>query len=150
MKDILVTYDTAKLAYQHGFDESTPDSYIIFGKADRSLMENPVLLGCEDDLNEIIMEKQLHPYHDVCCPTQALLREWLRMEHFIHIIIIPYGFKNFGKDFVNPDDTYSYGVYDNTKYISSGTDLRSYEDALEVALRDGLRLVTEENHKIID
>ena len=133
MKDILVSYSTAKLAYEKGFDESTPDDYIIFGKADRSLMEEPVLLGCEDDFDELINEKKLYPYHDVNCPTQSLLQAWLRDAHGIDLW------------FGMLDEPNKYHVEDiiQDNLIIGGVNegSKTYEEALELGLIEALNLL---------
>ncbi len=131
--EILITKETAIVANEVGFNHPTTKTYMdlgMHGIPSYRLVDN----------NEGKLK----------APSQAVLREWLRMEHFIHIIVIPYGFREFGQDFVNHDDTYTFGVYDNTEYIIDGVDFQSYEDALEIALREALKLVTEENHKIVD
>ena len=129
-----ITYTTAKLAKEHGFELQYCDA--LYNGVEITEM------SCDSDF---VKDRDWY-----LASSQTVLREWLRMEHFIHIIIIPYGFKNFGKDFVNADDTYSYGVYDNTEWISDGVDFETYEDALEIALREAIELVTEENYKIIN
>ena len=131
--EILITKETAILANEKGFNHPTTKTYMDLG-----MHGIPSYRLVDYDSGKLK------------APSQSVLREWLRMEHFIHIIIIPYGFKDFGMDMVNPDDTYSCGVYDNTEYVTDHSDFESYEDALEIALRDGLKLVTEENNKIIN
>ena len=128
-----ITYITAMLAKEHGFTLKYCDA--IFNKSE--LVE----MSCDSDF---VKDRDWY-----LAPSQTVLREWLRMEHFIHIIIIPYGFMG-GEDLINHDNTFSYFIYDNDKYITDGVDFLTYEDALEIALREALKLVTEENHKIIN
>ena len=138
MKDTLITFETAKLAKEHGFDFPVKNAYW------RNIENNYVEVDNLDDFPNSVMEG-----HNYSRPSQTVLRKWLRMEHFIHIIIIPYGFMG-GEDLINHDNTFSYFIYDNDKYITDGVDFLTYEDALEIALREALKLVTEENHKIIN
>lgn len=129
-----ITYITAMLAKEHGFELSYCDA--LYNKT---------------ELVEMSCDSNFVKNKDWClASSQTVLREWLRMEHFIHIVVMPYGFVGLGEDFVNHDDTFSYGIYDNTEYSSDGVDFQTYEDALEIALREALKLVTEENHKIVE
>lgn len=129
-----ITYETAKLAKEHGFKLKYCDT-LYNG---REITE----MSCDSNF---VKDRDWY-----LAPSQTVLREWLRMDHFIHIVVVPYGFMGGGEDLINHDDSYSYFVYDNTDYITDGVDFQTYEDALELALREAIKLVTEENHKIVE
>jgi hypothetical protein len=131
--EILITKETAIVANEVGFNHPTTKTYMDLGM--HGIPSYRLVDNNEGELK---------------APSQSVLNEWLRMEHFIYVIVTPYGFKGHGMDMVDHDDTYTYGVYNNTEFVTDGTDFMSYEDALEIGLREGLRLVTEENHKIIN
>jgi hypothetical protein len=139
LKNTLITFETAKLAKEQGFD--FPVKNVFF----RNIEHNYVEVDNMGDFPNSEMAE-----YNYSRPSQTILQEWLRMEHFIHIIVVPYGFIGTGgEDLINSDGTYSYFIYDNTEYINDAVDFQTYEDALEIALRDALKLVTEENNKIV-
>ncbi len=120
MKDIFITFETAKLAKQKGFDEF-----------------------CDYHLNKEGMRFQTmtgstkNSQWDNCTtqPTQSLLQRWLREVHQIDIIVLP-KLKDLGK---------FYGGYiDNDIQMihkSYGSNFKTYEDALEYALQTALNQI---------
>ena len=131
--EILITKETAIVANEKGFNHPTTKTYMDLGM--HGIPSYRLVDNNEGELK---------------APSQSVLREWLRMDHFIHIVVVPYGFIGGQEDLKGNDSTYSYYVYDNTEWKFDGVDFQTYEDALEIALRNAIELVTEENHKIIN
>ena len=121
-----ISFETAKLAAEKGYDEDCDSAYDIHGNI--IYIDNYVL--------GIIPE--------YCCPApyQEELQEWLREEKGIHICIdVHYVDKEEG-----PYPGYFYQLY----YTSRGTALScqrkdnqrsSYEETLEIALTDALNKI---------
>lgn len=116
MEDQLITFETAKLAKEKGFDE-------------------PCIYMYNDD-KEVISTKigmNFHPnyYGTISCPTQSLLQRWLREIHKlnIEIRIVQGGTWTFHV----LTDTYK-SIYSNNNYIN-------YEEALETSLQEALKLI---------
>lgn len=118
MVDKLISLETAKLAKEKGFDELCAHTY-----ADDNFVTN---------------------YKWLSAPTQSLLQKWLREKYYIHIYVVPYG------------DTVSW-ILANIGYTNRKTDeyrlislikdkydkikFKSYEEAVEIALQEALKLI---------
>lgn len=117
MEDKLVEFDTAKLAKEKGFDWKVSLHYESNG--------NRFINKVECNFNNVEL---------ICsAPTQSLLQKWLRKEHKIEVVV----FKNkngysFEFDYA---DKFEIGKLSN--YIAYQT----YEEALEIALQEGLKLI---------
>ena len=114
MKEELITFKTAKLAQQKGFNVTCLNRYTYAGK----LTEGMVF----DD-------------KDVFAPTQALLQKWLRDFHDILVMVeTRYDFycRIYSQNFNNKN-------YNKFPIITS--DLKSYEEALEEGLQQALKLI---------
>lgn len=112
--DKLISFETAILAKEKGFNEVCLNNYALDGN---SYDRKPVGLSA---------------------PTQSLLQDWLREKHNIYIVILPtinmcWAFKiiNIGNENIELPpydgvDAYDYSVY---------------EEALEAGLFEGLKLI---------
>jgi hypothetical protein len=132
MKEQIVSFETAKLAKEKGFDvpimQMLQVYHITTGKIDMYLTSNRV-----SNWND-------NKYVEICsAPTQSLLQKWLREVHNIHIIV-----------FLNSEKQYFSDVYQNFQLpvdseelhsLLSGRVYKSYEDALEAALQEALNLI---------
>ena len=135
MKEQLISFDTAKLAKEIGFDIPCLQAYRVWRENVRKSDSNP--------LEEIQTEWEGHNYFVVrefyqskehtLAPTQSLLQKWLRKIH--KISVLPY----------QPDCTKKYHGcsikwFDNVyrEQICSGKD---YEEALEKGLQEALKLI---------
>jgi len=118
MKDELVSFETAKLAKEKGFDIYQPYRY--------------------DD------EKRIYHGRDqtfnINAPTQSLLQKWLREVHNIHIQV----------HFINNSYLLKIKYFEkesivdfNIKNYRYKTRYKTYEEALEVALLEALKLIKE-------
>lgn len=138
MREELVSFQTAKLAKEKGFNLKTHD-YFSKDKYEKELSEK---IGFDDEYwgNNYLYDwntngEPFKPFNKECysAPTQTLLQRWLREVHDIDINIEPvatgYGFyihKN--GDYIHNAE--SYGVYRNT-----------YEKILEIGLQEALKLI---------
>ena len=83
MEDTRVTFETAKLAKEKGFDALCYDAF--------NSMENLYSNGwCEylyDNKVEIPFRSGVLESQDILAPTQSLLTKWLREEHNIIVLV---------------------------------------------------------------
>ena len=134
MKEQLVSFETAKLAREKGFNVPCLQAYRIWRGNLRKYDANP--------LEEI--QAELEPYtqyplpeivyftqskEHTLAPTQSLLQKWLREEHNIIISIVPTA--KLGKL------GYNYSVL----YTEYRLKYDSYEEALEAVLYEELKLM---------
>lgn len=121
MEDEKVSFETAKLAKEKGFNEicnshfeEDSGSYDSYGE---EFKPNDV------QTHEILYAK----------PTQSLLQKWLREVHNIHINIDCWKSATF------------HLIYDKDKkgsfYPKNPSTWRTYEEALEVGLQEALKLI---------
>jgi hypothetical protein len=132
MEEILISFKTAKLAKELGFDEPCDYKY--------GNIEN------EDVLIYFAMHKE-HPIetghiNSTCtgcsAPTQSLLQKWLRETHNIMFVIKPF-YDNSMKKTTYVADPIIAGK--TTKIAKKDT----YEEALEVGLFEALNVLKSEN-----
>ena len=143
MEEQLISYETAKLAKEKGFDEKVYREYDKSGYLRCTSKSADVVLGPYDEL----LKSTEYP-----APTQSLLQRWLREVHNCFIDILPHrdgDSKNkqwkskkdvfwsvevdyYGKDFKIEltDDA------DFTQHFN-----KSYEEALEIGLQEALKLI---------
>ena len=143
MEEQLISYETAKLAKEKGFDEKVYREYDKSGYLRCTSKSADVVLGPYDEL----LKSTEYP-----APTQSLLQRWLREVHNCFIDILPHrdgDSKNkrwkskkdvfwsvevdyYGKDFEIEltDDA------DFTQHFN-----KSYEEALEIGLYQALKLI---------
>ncbi len=132
MKDEFITFETAMLAKEKGFNEYCSRYYNINGVESsftgydimKKYHKNDVLHNVDTDT-----EEQEHPKVFCTRPTQSLLQKWLREVHNKHIIIA------YSKATNKYDVLYS---SDNGSFNSSHN---TYEEALEVGLVESLKRI---------
>ena len=122
MKEQLISFETAKLAKERGFNIYQPTQY--------SSAVNPTT-----EYN--YTENQCKLFNDTYyAPTQNLLQKWLREEHHL-IVIVAYQYEH--------DSTpYGYWVYKENNSLPLNQwihDLHTYEEALEKGLQEALKLI---------
>jgi len=131
MEDQLITFETAKLAKEKGFDWKVTHHYRNGLNYDKELFNggNPYNMNCSE-------EQKLWSVMLYSAPTQSLLQKWLR-EKKILIEVRPvddwdcWNYQIAGEDFLSP-------LRVLLKRIS---EYPTYEEALEEGLKDGLRLI---------
>jgi hypothetical protein len=150
MKEQLITFKTAKLAKEKGFDIDSRHAYvtakilkstIITGnkaitkdvnKVDIDLHSAFDLLGEENFTQNLI--KQGSNSGDECwlAPIQSLLQKWLREVHHIEVLILK--------------PTASFLPQVNGRILGNFA-LLSYEEALEIGLQEGLKLIKKNTNE---
>ena len=119
MKEQLITFDTAKLAKERGFNIS--NSGYFYDKEGYKVLDTP--------FDKLIWGGKFP------APTQSLLQKWIREEHNIHTWAYPH---------IN-DDMY-YGVRFYKDYSNNGSidAFKTYEEAIEKGLYEALKLIKDE------
>ena len=113
MKEELVSFETAKLLKEKGFNEETIVGYTLEGH-----LEAPYYgryFKNSDGENSI----------EYSAPTQSLAQKWLREKHSIHIAIMPA---------IIPSNEIKYYVYRGKKSWDWSELYNTYEEATEAAL----------------
>ena len=139
IEETLVSYETAKLAQEKGFDltvrayynvpidinkeiwiedQDEPDNY------NAEIFQKPRFTDCEIGVE----------YTFTSAPTQALLQKWLREVHDIDFVIKPYYDNIDGKTYTA--DPFSPGL----GFIKIARQ-KSYETTLEIGLQEALKLI---------
>lgn len=134
MQDELVTYETAKLAKQKGFDESTIYPYLSNGKLDldrNDLMDGSVLFIDWNNKNMADIRGEV-----IAASTQSLLQKWLREIHNIHVYVHNSIVSNFPKQC-------TYSILGNGINISYDKVNNDYEKILELGLKEALNLLPD-------
>lgn len=123
MKEQLISFETAKLAKEKGFQYTTDDN---------------LYYNDNSYLNKLEFSEE-----DIPAPTQSLLQKWLREVHNIDIQI--------SLNTVNVQEKiyYSASIYQNRKVEEINIKchhlkLNTYEEALERGLQAGLKLISNE------
>lgn len=117
MKLELISFETAKLAKEKGFNHPVNDYYMGSGRVFSSL--NP-----ENHNKEPITKEKYSS------PTQHLLQKWLREEKCIDVFIMP-GLKR----------GYEYLLQDEESEIEADGSFDMYEQALEHGLKEALNMI---------
>jgi hypothetical protein len=131
MKEQLITFETAKLAKEKGFEGYTIWGYIL------DTNDGEILV---DDEWEEIMEDNPDIFEFIgYAPTQSLLQKWLREKHMLHcssecnasgwMWVIEKSNGTFIKDSGYSGDIPESGMW------------KTYEEALEEGLKQGLKLI---------
>ena len=132
MEEQLISYETAKLAKEKGFDEKVYREYDKSGYLRCTSKSADVVLGPYDEL----LKSTEYP-----APTQSLLQRWLREVHKINIFISSKTIENktifipHGRTI--PDTIKNNLIVDIIQYCTNNT----YEEALEIALFEALKLI---------
>ena len=138
MEEQLISYETAKLAKEKGFDEKVYREYDKSGYLRCTSKSADVVLGPYDEL----LKSTEYP-----APTQSLLAKWLREVHNIEVLIsrIPpeavLSDKNKGKNILKNYNCYIWNLNSNPRIANNGAFLDIYEEALEIGLYQALLLI---------
>ena len=143
MEDTLISFETAKLAKEKGFDEKVYREYDKSGYLRCTSKSADVVLGPYDEL----LKSTEYP-----APTQSLLQRWLREVHNCFIDILPHrdgDSKN--KQWKNKEDVFwtvdvDYYGKNFEINLTNNADFtqhfnKSYEEALEIGLYQALKLI---------
>ena len=125
MEDIIITFETAKLAKEKGFPQE-PNKLKIPYYNYKGEFKGDV----KDWLRKYLRKEDTSDVESVSAPTQSLLAKWLREEHNIHLI----AYKN-----INIDG-YDW-CYITTDGITNINSYKTYEEAYEIGLQEALKLI---------
>ena len=132
MEEQLISYETAKLAKEKGFDEKVYREYDKSGYLRCTSKSADVVLGPYDEL----LKSTEYP-----APTQSLLAKWLREVHNIHITLFPEDKDDKTKIWISKLYTLNYGEDSEVSYLKQGGTKITYEEALEAGLQEALKLI---------
>ena len=140
----IITFQTAKLAKEKGFDEVVKQYY--FNKKKELVLFNKTAL--KDNIGYRNSETL-----DIVAPTQSLLQKWFREVHNIDVTVTPYGEVDIMIDDAPLEKAYAVRVDNwNVRWsVHDGTGLVlpehyhfddvNYEEALEKGLYKALELL---------
>jgi hypothetical protein len=137
MKDELVSSNTAKLAKEKGF-------YIEGSQILRTINGGTCWFAItKEQTIDVIKDKYFSDSNLYLSVTQSLLQRWLREKHKIHIEIQPQLASKSKSKERYPDDMIPNGEYMCFVDFEKGNSnvYKSYEEALEVGLQEGLKLI---------
>lgn len=125
MIDKLISFETAKLAREKGFDWNTK---LILQYSDKEGFE----------FEEIVNFPKYHPNGCISCklPTQSLLQKWLREKHNL-LITTGINREKVQRRYI----FYIDGLKDHELIEESLKPFDTYEEALEFGLQEALKLV---------
>ena len=144
MKDTRITFETAKLAKEKGFNERVHYFYKVRSENDIELYgcTRKQLVGFK---GHVPIYHKVRDYHTnkeklnaklyrCSAPTQSLLSKWLREKYDIDVIINTYRNQN--------QKYYKYFISEKSKnIIKSEENYNTYEDALEIGLQEALKSI---------
>jgi hypothetical protein len=133
MEEQLISFNTAKLVKEKGFDNTSLPQYIQYDTDDWRLKDN-------QEYNELNNTIGIGNKIRISAPTQSLLQRWLREIHKIYIDV----------------ESVLVGLYD-IEFICSNYQVleysrlrlnqcKTYEEALEKGLQEALKLIKNEKH----
>ena len=131
MKETLVSSEIAKLAYEKGFNLNDKGYYVPMYCVDGELIKEK--LGYQKELPETF-EKGF-----IIAPTQSLLQKWLREIHSIHVCVDISLLKEWYVNIYNIKNKPS--EFGQTYEVLNEVRLKTYEEALEIGLQEGLKLI---------
>jgi hypothetical protein len=151
MQEQLISFKTAKLVKEKGFDIGVNQSYVLYKESydydddpnhRESYKVNDIEINSHYHVNNykgIDLSNEL--YEAYSAPTQSLLQKWLREVHNIDVFI--------NRDGMFKKESYCIFIHDNIKDISRLRPLdndvfsgySTYEEALEVGLQEALKLI---------
>lgn len=131
MEEKLISFDTAKLAKEKGFDEVWCNYMYCIGY--NTMEPDYDVIEC-DWRNNVKGQ-----FHLALAPTQSLLQKWLREKHNIHVTIHNIDSRILNGEYmfiINYDFIMSFDKNLKPKQL-----FETYEEALEEGLMAGLNLI---------
>ena len=127
MEEELISFETAKLAKEKGFDWDILHTY-----RDGKLDYEDYYRGTIDELYFNANGRNITKFKEIIsAPTQSLLQKWLREVHGIDVLV----------DKGVLCDKYSYEIYHKNDMLDSEYVFKTYEEALEIGLYKSLKLI---------
>lgn len=148
MKETLISFNTAVLAKEKGFNE--PCYYYVWSDSKSKKTLSAIFptykkeKHCKQEEWEAINENGKERIYTICIPTQHLLKKWLREEHKLHIEIElndtlnEYYFECLIKNSKDREDVFGVSVPVETYLLGK---YQTYEQALEKGLQEALKLI---------
>jgi hypothetical protein len=140
MQEQLITFETAKLAKEKGFNICTKKVFV-------ETLEHTLEMGRGGDCTfpyhapRVLDSGKFEEYDIIHCnaPTQSLLQKWLREVHNIHLNVEYYPDRETKKYCITGD----YKTLNQWTWIDHEHDINfnTYEEALELGLKEGLELI---------
>jgi hypothetical protein len=133
MEETIISFETAKLAKEKEFTYMQNNCF-----GDNMAYDEDGILICAHKANTQVGY--------ILAPTQALLQKWLREKHEIHIEISFYDStisKHYEASIINSNKR----IYNNEEYLDCAAVIginikfKTYEEALEEALQESLKLI---------
>ena len=152
MKEQLINFETAKLAKEKGFNVETLHFYCKNRTCD--YIKTPYKYSFEVNANqETLINGEIDNFGygiTWSAPTQSLLQKWLREVHGIYVNS-EYDLNHDGKNiiyfsnwgFINDPSSDNYKYNPNGGYDEKAI-WKTYEEALEIGLQEGLKLLSDE------
>lgn len=128
MEEELISFETANLAKEKGFD--TTFGFAFYFDEEKWV---PSLY--------IYTKEEKHLY--IARPSQSLLQRWLREVHNIHIYIEPFwANEKVSKNIkITPESYCPWVIYDYIEEDDAPEFYETYEQALEAGLQEALKLI---------
>lgn len=149
MKEQFITFETAKLAKEKGFDIPTIQFYTSGKKAYLSEAEDYMTERyAESNWNNGRGSYPTEPEKVSCsAPTQSLLQKWLREQYSIYVTVLPYRDSEaeielcFYYSLIQGSEELDDILCNEDHLGASSENFDSYEKALEKGLQEALKLI---------
>lgn len=125
IQEAYVSFETAKLLKEKGFDENTLMVYMSYGDLCKCNRYDSIRNSNYNDITK--------NYFECTAPTHQMAMKWLREEKNIFIVIEPHDY-----DYINEKNkSYACSLWVGDKYYEyiESKDYPSYEEAVEAALK---------------
>ena len=125
IQEAYVSFETAKLLKEKGFDENTLMVYMSYGDLCKCNRYDSIRNSNYNDITK--------NYFECTAPTLQMAMKWLIEEKNILIVIEPHDY-----DYINEKiKSFSYSLWVGDRYYEyiESKDYPSYEDAVEAALK---------------
>ena len=150
MEDTLISFETAKLAKEKGFNIGCKNKYV-------ETLEHALEMGRGGDCTfphiptRVLTNSSYEKWDIVHCdaPTQSLLQRWLREVHNIYVE----SYHDLTSDGTKIQFYTSWGFLQQKDkngnrnvngWYDEYNDWKTYEEALEIGLQEGLKLLSDE------
>ncbi len=140
MKDELITFETAKLTKEKGFEELCFYFYNSIGKLIEPYEENGSSTDTDFrvDLTDLLENNNYKHLNNYSAPTQSLLQRWLREVHNINVEILVIKSIDLNVKYVGLVSFIEDNVW---KRISLNKEFDTFEEITEEGLKEGLKLI---------
>lgn len=155
MEEELITFETAKLAKEKGFDitlytsyingvfhenEAEPNGYDGWDIPHKENWNKKGWIFTKEESSCFNCKLDNIKYFEACsAPTQSLLQKWLREKHKISVTIFSSSQESWSVKVNTPSLTGLHGNIEQFHY--KGVDFYTYEEALEEGLYQALKLI---------